>query len=154
MIGLKKPIQADFDRLWSGTWFALQHSGICQSSSEPPHFRKTYHFHALARGERWICDLKLNLYRGVCLCKKQRTVLKGCKHSSHYPDAIPDFSLGVGVVTEPAHTMTGIIAQETGEVDRGSLHWRALFMVGLILFGISLLINWLAQKVIHKFRLV
>lgn len=67
--------------------------------------------------------------------------------------AIPDFSLGLGVVTEPAHTMTGIIAQETGEVDKGSLHWRALFMVGLILFMISLAINWAAQKVIHKFRL-
>lgn len=67
--------------------------------------------------------------------------------------AIPDFSEGFGVVTEPAHTMTGIIAQETGEVDQGSLHWRALFMVGLILFTISLSINWVAQKVIHKFRI-
>ena len=50
--------------------------------------------------------------------------------------------------------MTGIIAQETGEVAQGSLHWRALFMVGLILFAISLLINWLAQKIILKFRAV
>jgi phosphate transport system permease protein len=67
--------------------------------------------------------------------------------------AIPDFSEGLGVITQPAHTMTGIIAQETGEVDQGSLHWRALFMVGLILFLISLSINWLAQKVMHRFRL-
>ena len=66
--------------------------------------------------------------------------------------AIPDFSEGLGVVTQPAHTMTGIIAQETGEVDRGSLHWRALFMVGLILFAISLVINWLAQRIIQRFR--
>jgi phosphate transport system permease protein len=66
---------------------------------------------------------------------------------------IPDFSEGLGVVTQPAHTMTGIIAQETGEVERGSLHWRALFMVGLILFVISLVINWTAQRVIHRFRL-
>ena len=68
--------------------------------------------------------------------------------------AIPDFSQGIGVVTQPAHTMTGIIAQETGEVAQGSLHWRALFMVGLILFAISLLINWIAQKIILKFRTV
>ncbi len=68
--------------------------------------------------------------------------------------AIPDFSQGIGVVTQPAHTMTGIIAQETGEVAQGSLHWRALFMLGLILFAISLLINWLAQKIILKFRTV
>ena len=37
-------------------------------------------------------------------------------------------------LTDPAHTMTGIIAQELGEVDNGSLHWRALFMVGMVLF--------------------
>jgi phosphate transport system permease protein len=67
--------------------------------------------------------------------------------------AIPDFSLGLGVVTEPAHTMTGIIAQETGEVDQGSLHWRALFMVGLVLFTISLGINWTAQKIIQRLQL-
>lgn len=67
--------------------------------------------------------------------------------------AIPDFSEGIGVVTQPAHTMTGIIAQETGEVDQGSLHWRALFLVGLILFMISLFINWSAQRIISKFRL-
>ena len=65
---------------------------------------------------------------------------------------IPDLSLGIGVVTQPAHTMTGIIAQETGEVVPGSLHWRALFMVGLILFLIALLINYLAQKVIQRFQ--
>lgn len=67
--------------------------------------------------------------------------------------AIPDLSEGIGVLTQPAHTMTGIIAQETGEVDEGSLHWRALFMVGLILFSISLMINWTAQRIIQKFRL-
>lgn len=66
--------------------------------------------------------------------------------------AIPDFSQGLGVLTQPAHTMTGIIAQETGEVVKGSLHWRALFMVGLILFLISLSINYLAQRVIEKFH--
>jgi hypothetical protein len=32
--------------------------------------------------------------------------------------------------------MTGIIAQEMGEVVRGSIHYRALFMVGLVLFFI------------------
>jgi phosphate transport system permease protein len=67
--------------------------------------------------------------------------------------AIPDFSAGIGVITQPAHTMTGIIAQETGEVDQGSLHWQALFMVGLILFSISLGINYLAQKIIHRYRI-
>src|SRR5207253_4380490 len=55
--------------------------------------------------------------------------------------AIPDFTAGLAVVTQPVHTMTGIIAQEMGEVVRGSIHYRALFVVGLFLFVISLLIN-------------
>ncbi|HSG72241.1 MAG TPA: phosphate ABC transporter permease subunit PstC, partial [Planctomycetaceae bacterium] len=35
---------------------------------------------------------------------------------------IPDFTEGLGVVFEPVHTMTGIIAQELGEVVNGSIH--------------------------------
>ena len=35
---------------------------------------------------------------------------------------------------QPVHTMTGIIAQEMGEVEFGSIHYRALFMVGITLF--------------------
>lgn len=65
---------------------------------------------------------------------------------------IPDFTAGIGVVTQPAHTMTGIIAQELGEVDKGSLHWRALFMVGMVLFVISLSINYTAQRVLKRFQ--
>lgn len=65
---------------------------------------------------------------------------------------IPDFTEGLGVVAQPAHTMTGIIAQELGEVDEGSLHWRALFIVGMVLFCISLAVNFAAQKVLKKFQ--
>ncbi|MBI2518470.1 MAG: phosphate ABC transporter permease subunit PstC [Opitutae bacterium] len=66
---------------------------------------------------------------------------------------IPDFTAGLGTAFQPVHTMTGIIAQEMGEVVRGSLHYRALFMVGVVLFTISLLINWLAQKIVRRYRL-
>lgn len=67
--------------------------------------------------------------------------------------AIPDFGLGVGVITQPAHTMTGIIAQEMGEVTSGTIHYRALFSVGLVLFTISLLINISARRIIKRFGL-
>ena len=67
--------------------------------------------------------------------------------------AIPDFSQGLGAVFQPVHTMTGIIAQEMGEVVRGSVHYRALFMVGLVLFTITLGINWLAQRFVARFRM-
>jgi phosphate transport system permease protein len=49
--------------------------------------------------------------------------------------------------------MTGIIAQEMGEVVRGSIHYRALFVVGLVLFLISLGINYLAQKIVRRYRI-
>lgn len=66
--------------------------------------------------------------------------------------AIPDFSDGIGTVFQPAHTLTGIIAQELGEVSRGSSHWQALFMVGVLLFFLSLLINYLSRLVVRRFR--
>ena len=65
--------------------------------------------------------------------------------------AMPEFSEGLGILTQPTHTMTGIIAQETGEVEQGSLHWRALFMVGMVLFMISLLLNSIAQQILKRY---
>ncbi len=65
----------------------------------------------------------------------------------------PDLASGLGVIFQPVHTMTGIIAQEMGEVVRNSIHYRALFMVGVVLFLISLLINWLAQKIVRRYRI-
>jgi len=49
--------------------------------------------------------------------------------------------------------MTGIIAQEMGEVPRGSIHYQALFMLGIVLFFLTLLINYLAQKVVKKYKI-
>ena len=65
---------------------------------------------------------------------------------------IPDFTEGLGVFFEPVHTMTGIIAQEMGEVVKNSLHYRALFMIGIVLFFISLLINYGAQWIVKKYN--
>lgn len=66
---------------------------------------------------------------------------------------IPDFSEGLGAFFQPAHTMTGIIAQEMGEVVRGSIHYRALFMVGLVLFTLTLGINYIAQRLVARYRM-
>jgi phosphate transport system permease protein len=67
--------------------------------------------------------------------------------------AIPDFTQGLGAFFQPVHTMTGIIAQEMGEVVRGSIHYRALFMVGLVLFAITLIINFAAQRLVARYRM-
>ena len=64
--------------------------------------------------------------------------------------SMPEWSAGLGVIAQPSHTMTGIIAQEMGEVSSGTLHYRALFLVGLVLFTISLTINVAAQKIIKR----
>ncbi len=67
--------------------------------------------------------------------------------------AIPDFTRGLEVFTQPVHTMTGIIAQQMGEVVEGGIHYRALFMVGLLLFVLTLTINYLAQRAVRRLRL-
>ena len=67
--------------------------------------------------------------------------------------AIPNIGEGLGAVFQPVHTMTGIIAQEMGEVVPGSIHYRALFMVGVVLFLLALLINFVAQKIVARYRI-
>lgn len=67
--------------------------------------------------------------------------------------SMPDWGAGLGLLFQPSHTMTGIIAQEMGEVSAGTLHYRALFLVGLVLFSISLMINVAAQRIIKRFRI-
>lgn len=67
--------------------------------------------------------------------------------------AIPDFTEGLGSFFQPVHTMTGIIAQEMGEVVNGGIHYRALFMVGIVLFMLALVINYVAQQIVRKYRI-
>jgi phosphate transport system permease protein len=67
--------------------------------------------------------------------------------------AIPDFTEGLGSFFQPVHTMTGIIAQEMGEVVNGGIHYRALFMVGIVLFLLALVINYVAQQIVRKYRI-
>ena len=65
---------------------------------------------------------------------------------------IPDFTSGLGSFFQPAHTLTGIIAQELGEVPLGSVHYRALFVVGILLFAAVLAINATAHRFVNKMK--
>jgi len=47
-------------------------------------------------------------------------------------------------------TMTATIASEMGEVATGSLHYRILFFIGIILFIFSLIINISSSKSLSK----
>ena len=51
---------------------------------------------------------------------------------------------------QAARTLTGTIAQEMGEVARGSMHFSVLFTMGLVLFAITFAINLAADMVLER----
>ena len=51
---------------------------------------------------------------------------------------------------QAARTLTGTIAQEMGEVARGSMHFSVLFAMGLVLFAITFAINLAADIVLER----
>ncbi len=53
---------------------------------------------------------------------------------------------------KPVRTMTATIAAEMGEVANGSTHYHVLFMVGIVLFLLSLAINIAASAVLLRRR--
>jgi phosphate transport system permease protein len=57
---------------------------------------------------------------------------------------------GLGTLFSPVRTMTATIAAEMGEVARGSTHYHVLFLIGIILFLISLVVNITASAVVFK----
>jgi len=57
-------------------------------------------------------------------------------------------TLGAGMVFAPVRTMTATIAAEMGEVEQGSLHYSALFFIGIVLFLITFAINSLAARLV------
>lgn len=50
---------------------------------------------------------------------------------------------------DPVRTLTATIAAELGEAVRGGEHYRALFALGLLLFGITFAVNFTADVVIR-----
>lgn len=58
--------------------------------------------------------------------------------------------LGFDAFLRPVRTMTATIAAEMGEVARGSTHYQVLFLVGLVLFILTFLINLAAAVAIFR----
>lgn len=50
----------------------------------------------------------------------------------------------------PVRTMTATIAAEMGEVATGSVHYHVLFLIGIVLFLISLAVNVTASAVVFR----
>ncbi len=53
---------------------------------------------------------------------------------------------------QPARTLTATIAAEMGETVQGSEHYYALFAIGIVLFVITFVINFIADLYLHKMR--
>ena len=62
----------------------------------------------------------------------------------------PVFPTGLNALFKPARTMTATIAAEMGEVANGSVHYHVLFLIGIVLFLISLAVNLAAASVVFR----
>jgi len=62
----------------------------------------------------------------------------------------PILPKGINDLFSPVRTMTATIAAEMGEVASGSVHYHVLFLIGIVLFLISLLVNITASAVVFR----
>jgi phosphate transport system permease protein len=53
-------------------------------------------------------------------------------------------------VFRPVRTMTATIAAEMGEVAQGSIHYHVLFLVGIVLFVVTFIVNAIASAVVIR----
>jgi phosphate transport system permease protein len=58
----------------------------------------------------------------------------------------------LGALFLPVRTLTATIAAEMGEVANGSTHYHVLFVIGLVLFVLSLVFNLAAGAVVFRQR--
>lgn len=57
-----------------------------------------------------------------------------------------------GSLLDPIRALTATIAAELGETVEGGEHYRTLFMIGVVLFGITFLVNLTADLMVRGFR--
>ncbi len=62
----------------------------------------------------------------------------------------PILPKGISDLFSPVRTMTATIAAEMGEVANGSVHYHILFLIGIVLFLISLAVNITASAVVFR----
>ena len=62
----------------------------------------------------------------------------------------PVLAGSLGALFSPVRTMTATIAAEMGEVSNGSTYYHVLFLIGIVLFLISLVVNVTASAVVFQ----
>ncbi len=55
-------------------------------------------------------------------------------------------------VVDPVRTMTATIAAELGETVAGGRHWQVLFLIGIVLFILTFIVNFVADIVVKGVR--
>jgi len=53
---------------------------------------------------------------------------------------------------DPIRTLTATIAAELGEAVEGDIHYRVLFVIGLVLFAVTFVVNLTADLVVKGIR--
>ncbi|MBM3846332.1 MAG: phosphate ABC transporter permease subunit PstC [Verrucomicrobia bacterium] len=69
-------------------------------------------------------------------------VLMATGHSIRIPDSVFD----------PVRTLTATIAAELGETSKGSDHYQVLFLIGILLFTITFIVNLAADLIVKGIR--
>ena len=69
-------------------------------------------------------------------------VLMATGHSVRIPESIFD----------PVRTLTATIAAELGETSKGSDHYQVLFLIGILLFSITFVVNLAADLIVKGIR--
>ena len=64
----------------------------------------------------------------------------------------PVLPSGLQALFHPVRTMTATIAAEMGEVANGSTHYHTLFLIGVVLFVITLAVNLVAASIVFRQR--
>jgi phosphate transport system permease protein len=62
----------------------------------------------------------------------------------------PVLPSGLQALFHPVRTMTATIAAEMGEVANGSTHYHTLFLIGVVLFLITLAVNLVAASIVFR----
>lgn len=88
-----------------------------------------------------IASVMLGLGRAI---GETMTVLMACGNAP----AMPKF------FTDPVRTMTATIAIELGETVQGGLHYRSLFVIAIVLFLMTFLVNLVSDIVLQKYQKV
>jgi phosphate transport system permease protein len=78
-------------------------------------------------------------------------VLMATGHAINNP-FVKDGSFNAGFVFESVRTLTATIAAELGEASAGSEHYRVLFLLGIVLFTLTFIVNLSADLIVRGIR--